>query len=116
MCRPGRKATILISIQNIRQFGDQDEFQIELEMKNSFLRNSELWETSVDHPAQRIRTNIIFPSARPSLQVALTEDSIHKSTPVEDENISKMTDGRWMGHWESSKPRFNERYILQWDW
>jgi hypothetical protein len=116
MYRPGRKTTILISIQNIRQFGDQDEFQIEWEMKNSFLRNSELWETSVDHPTQRIRTNIIFPAARPPLRVALIEDSLHKSTPVEDENINKMTDGRWMVHWETSKPRLNERYILQWDW
>ena len=114
--RPGRKTTILISIQNIRQFGDQDEFQIEWEMKNTFLRERELWETSVDHPTERIRTNIIFPAIRPPQRVVLIEDSIKKSTQIDGENISKMPDGRWMVHWETSKPRLNERYILQWDW
>jgi hypothetical protein len=116
MYRPGRKTVVLISIQNIRQFGDQDEFLIEWEMKNGFLRNRELWETSVDHATRRMRVNIIFPANRPPLRVELIEETRHTSTLISDENLSKLMDGRWMIHWETNKPRQYERYILQWDW
>lgn len=116
MYRPGRKTIILISIQNIRQFGDQDEFLIEWGMKNSFLRERELWETSVDHPTQRMRLNIIFPANRPPTKVLLIEETKHTSRIVNDENVSKLVDGRWMVYWETNHPRQHERYSLQWDW
>jgi hypothetical protein len=114
--RPGRKTIILISIQNIRQFGDEDEFHIEWGMKNCFLRERESWETSIDHPTHNIRFNIIFPSNRSPKRVMLIEDSRHKSVLIGDEYLIQLTDGRWMVHWETSNPRLHERYILQWDW
>ena len=114
--RPGRKTIILISIQNIRHFGDQDEFLIEWEMKGCFLRARESWETSVDHPTHRMRVNIIFPSVRPPTRVELLEETHNKNDSIGDENLVKLLDGRWMVHWETDKPRQYERYILQWDW
>ncbi len=114
--RPGRKTYILISIQNVRNFGDQDEFWIEWGMRNCFLRPKELWETAVDHPTRRLRINLIFPAARPPLRIWLIEDARRRGTILSDENLSQSLDGRWRVHWETSQPRQGERYILQWEW
>lgn len=114
--RSGRKSIILISIQNIRQFGEIDEFHIEWDMKNCFLGERESWETSIDHPTRKIRLNIIFPQKRLPRRVLLIEDSRHKSVLIGDEFLIQLTDKRWMVHWEIGRPRLHERYILQWDW
>lgn len=114
--RPGRKTFILIAIQNIRQFGDQDEFKIEWGMKNCFTRSTEQWETSIDHPTNRIRLNLIFPAKRPPIQVFLIEETRHNSIFITGKFLSRLVDGRWMIYWESEKPKVLERYILQWQW
>jgi hypothetical protein len=58
--RPGNKTYIVISIQNVRNRGDQDEYFIKWGMKDCFLRDQELWETSVSHPTRSIKINIVF--------------------------------------------------------
>lgn len=114
--RPGQKTYIVISIRNVRNFGDQDEFLIEWNMKNCFLRAQELWETSIDHPTRRVKVNIIFPSSRPPLRVFIIEDSRKKGALLTDNNITLMLDGRWNVHWETDQVRQHERYMLLWDW
>jgi hypothetical protein len=114
--RPGLKTIILIAIQNIRHFGDLDEYLIAWGMTNCFLRPREQWETSIDHPTNRLRLNLVFPFKRPPYQVSLIEETNHRSTLIDSHQLNRVADGRWMVHTEIDKPRLNERYILEWDW
>jgi hypothetical protein len=114
--RPGNKTYIVISIQNVRNRGDQDEYFIEWEMKDCFLRDQELWETSVNHPTRNLKINIVFPKKRPPTQMNLIEDTRQNVSPLSNENIFRLPDGRWRLHWETARVRQNERYILQWEW
>ena len=114
--RPGRKTIILIAIQNIRHFGDQDEYVIAWGMTDCFLRGKEQWETSIDHPTSKIRLNLIFPFKRPPYQVLLIEESLHRSSLIDSQHFNRIDNERWMIHTEIEKPRLNERYILQWEW
>lgn len=114
--RPGRKTYILISIQNVRNFGDRDDFFINWRMKNCFLRTRELWETSADHPTRHMKINVIFPATRKPERVYLIEDSKQRAKLLTSEEFSQLTDNRWLVHWEINKPRQHERYNIQWDW
>lgn len=114
--RPGQTTYILIALQNVRNFGERDEFVIDWEMKNSFLRTRELWETSVDHLTRRLKLNVIFPAQRPPQRVYVIENSLHKAKLIGDEELVRGTDGRWLFHWETDRVRQHEDYVVQWDW
>jgi hypothetical protein len=114
--RPGNKTYIVISIQNVRNCGDLDEYFIEWGMKDCFLRDQELWETSVNHPTRCMKINIVFPKNRPPKQFNLVEDTLQKVTRLGNEYLFRLPDGRWRLHWETDRVRQNERYILQWEW
>lgn len=114
--RPGRKTYVVISLQGLRQRGDVDEFHIQWEMKNGFLRAQELWESEISHPTRRMKVQVIFPKARHPMQVFVIEDIRRKSYPLESENQRRLPDGRWLVSWEKKNPRLNERYIIKWEW
>lgn len=114
--RPGQTTYILIALQNGRNFGDRDEFNIQWEMKNCFLRGREQWQTAVDHRTRRLRLNIIFPVSRPPQRVMVIEKSTNKATLTTDEDLIQGTDDRWLFRWDINEVRQHEVYILQWDW
>ena len=62
--RPGQKTFLLISLRGAKRRGDIDEFHIEWELRDSFVRNEELWETEIRHRTKQIRIRIIFPNTR----------------------------------------------------
>ena len=114
--RPGQKTYILISLREVRNRGDVDEFKIEWEMKRAFMRPTELWETEVNHRTGKLKSQVIFPRDRPPLRLVLIESTAGKTQPVSQEAITQLADGRWLVSWETTQPRLNERYQLKWDW
>src|SRR5688572_810969 len=61
--RPGKKTYILISLREVKNRGDVDEFNMAWGMGRSFLRRSEQWEAHVGHRMKRLRLQVIFPAA-----------------------------------------------------
>ncbi len=114
--RFGHKTYILISLREVKQRGDTDEFYIERKIKNGFLRQQEQWETDISHPTRQVTTKVIFPRERPPLRVALVENIRQKTTLIGDEHQRQLPDGRWQVAWETDNPRLNERYVLKWEW
>jgi hypothetical protein len=114
--RFGHKTYILISLREVKQRGDSDEFIIERKIKNGFLRRQEQWETDINHPTRQVAIRLIFPKGRPPLRVALVENIRQKTTLVDDSNQRQLPDGRWLVDWETNDPRLNERYVLKWEW
>jgi len=114
--RPGKKTYILISLREVKNRCDIDEFNIQWNIRNGFLRKKEQWETDVSHPTRHIKTQVIFPRNRPPLRVTLVEGTHLWGHQLEEEIKRQLPDGRWLVSWERSRPVLNEKYILQWWW
>ena len=71
--RPGQKTFLLISLREPKRRGDVDEFNIEWEIKDGFIRSEELWETEIRHRTKQIRVRIIFPKSRPPQDASMVE-------------------------------------------
>jgi hypothetical protein len=114
--RFGHKTYILISLREVKQRGDSDEFLIERSIKNGFLRHQEQWETDINHPTRQVAIRLVFPKGRPPVRVALVENIRQKTILVEDASQRRLPDGRWQVEWKTDNPRLNERYIMKWEW
>lgn len=114
--RPGQKTYILISLREVKDRGDIDEFHIEWKTKGGFLRETELWETEISHRTRYLKVQVIFPQTRPPLRVWLIEDASQKTYPLGEEAQVKLPDGRWQVSWEKSNPKLYGRYTLKWEW
>jgi hypothetical protein len=114
--RPGKKTYILISLREVKNRSDVDEFHIQWEMKNGFRRKIELWDARINHRMQHLRLKVIFPSKRPPLRVWLVEETTQKAFLLGDKAQTTLPDGRWQVEWETQRPRRHESYALKWEW
>ena len=114
--RPGQKTFLLISLREPKRRNQVDEFNIEWEMRNGFVRSAELWETEIRHRTKQIKISIIFPKSRPPKVVSLVEQLRRRRRQLGPESICRLPDGRWSVSWKTNRPKLNERYQLHWDW
>ena len=114
--RPGRKTYLLISLRDVKERGDVDEFHIKWNMQDCFLRRQEQWETEVRHRTKRLEMNVIFPKSRPPIRVWLQEYMRRRTRPLPYNMLQQLPDKRWAVSWRVEKPRLYEEYILKWAW
>jgi len=114
--RPGSKTNILISLREVKNLGNIDEFNIEWGIINGFVRANETWETEVRHRTKILKMRIIFPKGRPPLRVSLIENLLRRTSTLDQKNITRLPDGRWQVKWQTNKPKLHESYILNWKW
>jgi hypothetical protein len=114
--RPGRKTYLLISLREVKERGDVDEFHISWNMQNCFLRRQEQWETEVRHRTKRLEIKVIFPETRPPIRVWLQEYMRRRTRPLPHDTLQQLPDERWVVSWRVEKPRLYEEYILKWAW
>lgn len=114
--RPGKKTYILISLREIKNRGDVDEFNIEWEIRHGFLRPTELWDAEINHRMKAFKIQVIFPQARPPIRVSLIEDLTRRTALLGDSTQVQLPDGRWLVSWETHRPRPHETYSLKWEW
>ena len=113
--RSGYKTYILISRREVKDKGDVDEFNIEWDMCEDFLRQAEQWETHVMHRTKHLKVNMIFPRSRPPRHTVLIEGNHQRSHDL-GKKAQVLPDGRWGVSWETRRPRLYENYVLQWEW
>jgi hypothetical protein len=114
--QPGRDTYILISLREVKNRDDVDEFNIQWGIRRGFVRSTELWETEVSHRTRRLKVQLIFPRERPPLRLSLTESTLQRARPLAQDALMQLPDGRWRVTWETSQPRRHERYLIRWDW
>lgn len=112
----GHKTLILISLREVKQSGDEDEFNIQWGIKNGFRNIQESWETEISHRTRRFRLRVVFPADRPPRRRIYIEASRQVSRPISGDFFRLLPDGRSQVVFEMDHPRLNERYILKWDW
>ena len=114
--RSGYKTHILISLRDIKNRGDIDEFKIRWEITSGFLSPTGFWATDVDHKTETLRVDVVFPKARPPVKASVFEKNLKRVNTLGDDSFSYLPDGRCLLSWEKPKPRRYEQYILRWEW
>lgn len=112
----GYKTYILLSLREVKNRGDVDEFNISWRIKGGFLRPDGFWETDISSRTAYMKTSVIFPKGRPPQNVRLVESNIRRTTVLGNDAIQNLPDGRWRVSWENHKPKLYEHYIIRWDW
>jgi len=114
--RSGYKTHVLLSLREVKNKGDIDEFNISWGLKNGFLTPDGYWATHISHKMKRMKVSVIFPKSRPPQRVFLEESNRRRTHILRDETRKRMSDGRWKVTWETRKPKLYELYSLRWDW
>lgn len=114
--RAAHKTILLISLGETKRRGNEDEFNIEWDFKNGFLKDKEFWATEVNHRTKKLKIQAIFPKTRPPLRAWLVESLRRRTHRIGPESKVKLPDGRWLAYWETDSPRLNEQYVLNWTW
>ena len=114
--RSGYKTYILISLREVMNRGDVDEFNISWGIRNGFLTKDGYWATSVSHRMKDVRVNIVFPKSRPPHRLFLEETNRRKTRLLDQSHIKQLADGRWRVSWETKKAKLHEIYTIRWDW
>jgi hypothetical protein len=114
--RAGYKTYILISLREVKNKGNIDEFNIQWNISNGFLTKDGYWSTDVSQRTKHIKMNIIFPKSRPPQQLMIEESNRKRTRDLGNETKKRLPDGRWRVTWETNKPRLYEVYVLRWIW
>ncbi|MCA9875416.1 MAG: hypothetical protein KC441_17215 [Anaerolineales bacterium] len=112
----GHKTYLLISLREVKERGDIDEFQIQWEQHQGYHRTIEEWGSEIGHRTKWLKLKVIFPKTRPPQKVYLAEYMTRRTKPLAPEGVQKLPDGRWAATWETHKPRLYEQYSLRWEW
>ena len=112
----GYKTYILLSLREVKNRGDINEFFIQWKIKNGFLTTDGFWETDISSRTGRLKISVIFPQSRPPQSVRIVENNIGRVRTMAAESIQQLPDGKWQATWEKNNPRLHEHYILRWDW
>jgi hypothetical protein len=128
--RSGYKTYILLSLREVKNGGDIDDYNISWGIRNGFLTPDGYWSTEISHRMKRVRVNVIFPRRRPPHRVFLEENNRRRSKVLDEKywkrlsdgrwrvtwEVNKPMDGRWRVTWEVNKPMLFENYVIRWDW
>ncbi len=114
--RSGFKTYILLSLREVKNRGDIDEFHIQWDIRRGFLTEDGYWSTDVSQPTRHLMVNVIFPKARPPLRLSLEETNLRQTHLLGRDAQQQLPDGRWLVSWETDKPKLFEVYVLRWIW
>ncbi|MFC1923656.1 hypothetical protein ACFLY4_10255 [Chloroflexota bacterium] len=114
--RSGYKTYILLSLREIKNRGDVDEFNIHWNIRKGFLTEDGYWATDISNRTKRLKVNVIFPKSRPPQRLSIEESNRKRTRVLEPEAKKRLPDGRWRVTWEKKKPKLYEIYVLRWDW
>jgi hypothetical protein len=114
--KSGYKTYILLSLREVRNKGDIDDFNISWDIRDGFLLPDGYWATTVSHRMKKLKTSVVFPKSRLPQRVTLEESNRRRTRLLGNEFQKRLADGRLKVTWETDKPRLHELYTIRWDW
>src|SRR5665648_499369 len=114
--RSGYKTHILISLREVKNKGDIDEFNIDWGIRDGFLSKTGFWSTEICQRTKRIIIQVIFPKSRPPLRTWILNKNTQRTSLLDGKDRKQLPDGRWLVSWKKNQPRLYEHYILNWEW
>ena len=80
--RSGYKTHILISLREVKNRGDIDEFNIQWGISRGFLSPTGFWGTDVDHRTALIKVEVVFPKNRPPVKASVLEKNLQRVNAI----------------------------------
>jgi hypothetical protein len=114
--RSGYKTYIIISLRDVKNRGDMDEFDIQWDIRQGFLTQDGYWGADISQRTKHLQVNVIFPKSRPPLQIKQEENHRQQTHILGREAQKQLPDGRWLVTWEKDNPRLYELYVIRWIW
>ena len=114
--RSGFKNYILISLREVKKQGEIDEFNINWDIHQGFLRPTGFWASEISHYTDKIKMRVIFPKARPQLHATVMEKNRQRTITLNKDYFLHLPDGKWEVTWVKNRPKLYEQYILRWEW
>ena len=114
--RSGYKTIILLSLHEIKNRGDVDDFHINWDIKNGFSKKEEFWETHISQRTINFSVSIIYPKDRKPYRVRVEESNRRRTHELTKDNSIILPDGRLKVTWEKKSPRLFENYLVKWRW
>ncbi len=112
----GHNTYKLISLRESKNKGDIDEFHIQWNMRNGFMKSESFWGTAINHRTRKVTIKVVFPKDRSPRRVSIFESNLQRTTVLPSDCYQELPDGRPMIVWEKDNPRLYEDYILRWEW
>lgn len=114
--REGHRWRILISLREIKNRGDEEEFHIERSIRDGFTKPVEEFQVDIDHVTRNLVLSVVFPRRRLPEEVSVVEQNITRTIDLGPQHRRVLPDGRVKMTWQTDKPRLFEAYILRWQW
>jgi hypothetical protein len=114
--RSGFKTYILLSLREVKNRGDIDEFNIQWNIRKGFLTEDGYWGTDISQRTKHLKVNVIFPKSRPPLHITLEETNPRRTHLLKREDQKQLPDGRWLVTLEKNNPNLYELFVLRWIW
>ena len=114
--RSGYKTYVLLSLREVKNRGDIDEFNIRWNIRKGFLTKDGYWATDVSNRTKMLKVNVVFPKSRPPTRLSIEESNRKHSRMLESDAIRQLPDGRWRISWQTNNPKLFEIYVLRWIW
>jgi hypothetical protein len=114
--RSGYKTYVLISLRQVRNRDEIDEFRFTWDIRQGFLQPTGFWASEISHFTERIKMNVVFPRSRPPLRATVFAKNSQRTFALGKDSILHLPDGKWEVVWERLKPKLYEQYILSWQW
>lgn len=112
----GHKTYKLLSLREFKNSGNIDDFNIQWNMRNGFLKSTGFWGTAINNRTKKVTVKVIFPRGRPPLSAAVFETNLQRTRVLGPEARRSLPDGRTAIVWEKTAPLLFEDYILRWEW
>lgn len=112
----GYKHYVLLSLREVKNKGDQDEFNIQWDVEDGFLKPDGYWATDISNRTRDLKVTVIFPRTRPPKRAQLVEPNTRRTRRLNGNAIQTLPDGRVSVSFEKPQPRLYEQYILRWTW
>ena len=92
--RSGYKTHLLLSLREVKNRRDIDEFNISWNIRKGFLKPDGFWDTDITQRTKRICINVIFPKNRPPIRVTVQETNRFKTHYLGKASKKRLPDGR----------------------
>lgn len=109
--RDGRRRHLVIGLRRRARRGDRRTFAVERIAMAGFLQRDEYVDTIIDHPADHLSREILFPRARPCQKAFLIAGAVRLPLPVQH-----APDGRTIVRFTAHAPIQDLCYRIRWRW
>src|SRR5690606_21223274 len=107
---------VLISLQKMKRQGDIEQFYINRTILGGYRKPKSYLQTDITYVTQDLEVRLIFPAKRFPKTIHVIEKHSRNTYLLSSDNITILSDKRYLATWHKKFPRLHESYILSWQW